>query len=91
LLGDALTRMDEAAIYTIHGFCQRMLQEHAFESGAPFAMEFLESEQLLRKRIMEDFWRKRFYPASEAEAAWVASLWQTPGELQAGLGGHLGR
>ncbi|MCI5167570.1 MAG: exodeoxyribonuclease V subunit beta, partial [Candidatus Electrothrix sp. GM3_4] len=38
LLGDALTRMDEAAIYTIHGFCQRMLQEHAFESGSPFAM-----------------------------------------------------
>ena len=91
LLGDALTRMDVAAIYTIHGFCQRMLQEHAFESGAPFAMEFLESEQLLRKRIMEDFWRKRFYPASEAEAAWVASLWQTPEELLAGLGGHLGR
>ncbi|WPD23468.1 MAG: exodeoxyribonuclease V subunit beta [Candidatus Electrothrix scaldis] len=91
LLGDALTRMDEAAIYTIHGFCQRMLQDHAFESGAPFAMEFLESEQLLRKRIMEDFWRKRFYPASEAEAAWVASLWQTPDELLAGLGGHLGR
>ncbi|MDU9049629.1 MAG: UvrD-helicase domain-containing protein [Candidatus Electrothrix sp. Rat3] len=91
LLGDSLTRMDEAAIYTIHGFCQRMLQEHAFESGAPFAMEFLESEQLLRKRIMEDFWRQRFYPASEAEAAWVASLWQAPEELLAGLGGHLGR
>ncbi|MCI5158235.1 MAG: hypothetical protein D3906_07290, partial [Candidatus Electrothrix sp. AUS1_2] len=46
LLGDALTRMDEAAISTIHGFCRRILQEHAFESGAPFAMEFLESEQL---------------------------------------------
>ncbi|MCI5220256.1 MAG: exodeoxyribonuclease V subunit beta, partial [Candidatus Electrothrix sp. LOE2] len=38
LLGDALTRMDEAAVYTIHGFCQRMLQDHAFESGSPFAM-----------------------------------------------------
>ncbi len=91
LLGDALTRMDEAAIYTIHGFCQRMLQEHAFESGSPFAMEFLETEQLLRKRIMEDFWRQRFYPASEEEAAWVASLWQAPEALLAGLGGHLGR
>ncbi|MCI5141153.1 MAG: exodeoxyribonuclease V subunit beta, partial [Candidatus Electrothrix sp. ATG1] len=91
LLSDALTRMDEAAIYTIHGFCQRMLQDHAFESGAPFTMEFLESEQLLRKRIMEDFWRKRFYPASEEEAAWVASLWQSPEALLAGLGGHLAR
>ena len=36
LLSDALTRMDEAAIYTIHGFCQRMLRELAFETGSPF-------------------------------------------------------
>ena len=91
LLKDALTRMDEAAISTIHGFCRRILQEHAFESGAPFAMEFLESEQVLRRQIMEDFWRKRFYPAPEEEAAWVHSLWESPEQLLAGLGGHLGR
>ena len=54
-------------------------------------MEFLETEQLLRKRIIEDFWRQRFYPASEEETAWVASLWQAPEALLAGLGGHLGR
>ncbi len=91
LLSDALTRMDEAAIFTIHGFCQRMLQEHAFESGAPFAMEFLETEQLLRRRIMEDFWRLRFYRASSEEAAWAADLWKTPQDLLNGLGGHLSR
>ncbi len=91
LLSDALTRMDEAAIFTIHGFCQRMLQEHAFESGAPFAMEFLETEQLLRRRIMEDFWRLRFYRASSEEAAWAADLWKTPQDLLNGLGGHLTR
>jgi len=91
LLSDALTRMDEAAIFTIHGFCQRMLQEHAFESGAPFEMEFLETEQRLRRRIMEDFWRLRFYHAPEEEAAWAASLWQTPQGLLESLGGHLSR
>ena len=74
LLSDAMTRMDEAAIFTIHGFCQRMLQEHAFESGAPFELEFLETEQLLRNRIMEDFWRLRFYHASAEKAAWVAKV-----------------
>lgn len=91
LLADALTRMDEAAIHTIHGFCQRMLQDHAFESGAPFEMELLENERLLRARIMEDFWRRRFYAAAPAEAAWAASLWQSPADLLAKLGGHLGR
>ncbi len=91
LLHDALTRMDEAAVYTIHSFCRRMLQEHAFESGAPFEMEFLESEQLLRQRIMEDFWRQRLYPASRKETAWAKAVWESPGSLLAGLGGHLGR
>ena len=27
-------QMDEAAIFTIHGFCQRMLTQNAFESGS---------------------------------------------------------
>jgi exodeoxyribonuclease V beta subunit len=91
LLGDALTRMDESAICTIDSFCRRMLQEHAFESGAPFEMELLDSEQLLRLRAMEDFWRQRFYPADEAEAAWVQSQWESPTKLLDGLGGHLER
>lgn len=91
LLSDALTRMDEAAIFTIHGFCQRMLQEHAFESGAPFDMEFLETEQVLRRRIIEDFWRLRFYRAPKEEAAWAVSIWKEPQDLLTGLGGHLSR
>ncbi len=91
LLSDALTRMDEAAIFTIHGFCQRMLQEHAFESGAPFEMEFLETEQVLRRRIIEDFWRLRFYRAPKEEAAWAASQWNEPQDLLTNLGGHLSR
>ena len=91
LLEDALTRMDEAAIFTIHGFCRHMLQEHAFESGAPFAMEFLENEQALQAEVMEDFWRQHFYDGPPGEAAWAASLWATPQGLYDALGGHLSR
>jgi exodeoxyribonuclease V beta subunit len=91
LLADALTRMDEAAIFTIHGFCQRMLQEHAFESGAPFNLEFIETEQLLHRQILEDFWRQRFYPADREEARWALSLWESPAALLNGLGSHLSR
>lgn len=90
-LKDALQRMDEAAMYTIHGFCQRMLQDHAFESGVPFAMDFIESEQLLRSQIMEDFWRRRFYSASPEEAAWVLANWQGPEQLAATVQGFLSR
>ena len=84
-LQDALTRMDEAAIYTIHSFCQRMLQEHAFESGMPFEVDFIESEELLRSRIMEDFWRQRFYQASVEETEWALASWQGPDKLAGNL------
>jgi len=91
LLRDALIRMDESAIFTIHSFCRRMLQEHAFESGAPFEMELADSEGLLRLRIIEDFWRQRFYPAPPEEAAWALAQWRSPEGLLAALGGHLER
>ncbi len=32
----AVQWMDEAAVSTIHGWCQRMLREHAFDSGSLF-------------------------------------------------------
>lgn len=88
LLTDALTRMDEAAIFTIHSFCQRMLQEHAFESGSPFTMDLLDNEQPLRQRVIEDFWRQHFYSASVERMAWITSLWKTPQDLLKALGSH---
>lgn len=84
-LQDALTRMDEAAVYTIHSFCQRMLQDHAFESGVPFEIEFIESEEQLRARIVEDFWRQRFYRTPAAETEWILANWQGPAALASQL------
>ncbi|MBV1870910.1 MAG: UvrD-helicase domain-containing protein, partial [Gammaproteobacteria bacterium] len=42
-------QMDEAAIYTIHGFCQRMLKQNAFECNVLFDMNVLKDEQDLRE------------------------------------------
>ena len=56
-------QMDEAAIYTIHGFCQRMLTQNAFESGSLFDNEFLTEEQTLRAGAVADFWRHITYQA----------------------------
>ncbi|WP_028584153.1 exodeoxyribonuclease V subunit beta [Desulfogranum mediterraneum] len=80
-LNDALIRMDEAAIFTIHGFCQRVLQENAFASGLPFAMELLESEQAIRLEIIQDFWRNRFYGVSTEMSRWLRSHWPDPETL----------
>jgi exodeoxyribonuclease V beta subunit len=85
-LADALIRLDEAAIHTIHGFCQRILQDHAFESAMPFDTELLENEAELRLQVIEDFWRNRFYPADVVEAAWAAATWGSPAGLLKALG-----
>jgi len=80
-LADAMTRLDEAAIFTIHGFCQRVLQEHAFESGALYGAELLADERALRLEVAEDFWRRRLYGAEAAELEWVLECWRTPLDL----------
>ena len=46
-------QMDEAAIFTIHGFCQRMLSLNAFESGMPFELKLIEDESLLRYQAVQ--------------------------------------
>jgi ATP-dependent exoDNAse (exonuclease V) beta subunit len=38
----ALDHLDEAAISTIHGFCQRLLAEHPIEAGLPPRIEILD-------------------------------------------------
>ena len=38
-LKKAINDFDTASIFTIHGFCYRIIQEHAFELGTDFKME----------------------------------------------------
>ncbi len=58
----ALREFNEAAIFTIHSFCQRMLQDHAFETGLLFDIDLIQNQFPLLKEIVEDFWRQQLYP-----------------------------
>src|SRR5689334_18072863 len=60
----ALHTFDEAAIYTIHGFCQRVLKDRAFESGTLFDAELIADESTILSEIVDDFWRRQFYTAN---------------------------
>lgn len=57
-LKDAIQRFDEAAVFTIHGFCQRVLRENAFESGVPFDTEVSTDASLFQHELAADFWRR---------------------------------
>jgi len=60
----AIQNFDEAAIFTIHKFCNRILREQAFESGSPFDAELVTEQRSLLLQIVEDFWRRAFYSES---------------------------
>ncbi|MFB9885678.1 exodeoxyribonuclease V subunit beta [Balneatrix alpica] len=90
-LRQALSGMDQAAIFTIHGFCQRMLAEFAFESGSQFELEFSEQDANLRLHALQDCWRHLIYPLSEPQAALVTQVLSGPDSLDKQLRAWLGR
>ncbi|MDR2093356.1 MAG: UvrD-helicase domain-containing protein [Azoarcus sp.] len=57
-LRGALATFDEAAIFTIHGFCQRALVDTPFAAGLPYALEVSEDDGDLRLETTQDFWRR---------------------------------
>ncbi|MEV3822284.1 exodeoxyribonuclease V subunit beta [Aeromonas dhakensis] len=82
-------QMDEAAVFTIHGFCQRMLKQNAFESGALFETEFLTDDSQLRLQAVSDYWRAEFYPVDKTLASAVRALWPSPATLLREMNGWL--
>ena len=58
----AAETMDEAAIFTIDAWCQRMLREHAFDSGSLFDEELVSDERGLFEDAAHDYWRQQVYP-----------------------------
>ena len=56
--------MDDAAIYTIHGWSRRMLTQHALESHNLFEQTRLENADQLKLTLVQDYWREWFYPFS---------------------------
>ncbi|HGO8121864.1 TPA: exodeoxyribonuclease V subunit beta [Neisseria meningitidis] len=55
----AIGQFDNAAIYTIHGFCQRILRDYAFLCQAPFDVELTEEDGDRLLIPAQDFWRER--------------------------------
>jgi len=90
-LGYAISGFDEAAVFTIHGFCQRLLNESAFESGADFDCELMPDETDLLRDIVDDFWRQEVYLASGAWADFLAQKNQSPDVWLSEIQPHVGK
>ncbi len=80
-LAAALEDIDRANVYTIHGFCQRVLSDLAFDGGFPFEFEVSGDDTGLVAGTVRDFWRRRMYPASPALASHALENGFRPEEL----------
>ncbi|MFZ5493187.1 MAG: exodeoxyribonuclease V subunit beta [Pseudomonadota bacterium] len=81
-LDDALLRLDELAVHTIHGFCGRALADHAFSAASRFEADIETDTAPLTSQILGDFWRRCCDAASpEALAALYAQWPHGPDDL----------
>lgn len=68
----AVSDFDRAAVHTIHGFCQRLLTEHAVETGTLFDTELAGDPTPLIDEAAADFWRRHLYDAPPELAAFLS-------------------
>ena len=83
--------MDLAAIYTIHGFCRRMLMQYAFHSGIHFNLELIKDQSDLLVRFANEFWREHFYPLTFEMADFIANELGSPDYVLSLLESDLGK
>lgn len=60
----AIETLDEASVFTIHGFCSRILKERAFDSCLHFDAELRPDIRDLEQEAIGNFWRRRFSPGT---------------------------
>src|SRR5438105_3092156 len=65
----AVHNFDQAPVFTIHGFCSRVLADRAFESGVLFDTELTTEQSRFLYEVADDFWRAHFYTADPITAA----------------------
>ena len=81
----AAETMDEAAIFTIDAWCQRMLREHAFDSGSLFDEELVSDERALFEDAAHDYWRQHVYPLNSAALDAVLACWADVRRMKASV------
>ena len=73
--------MDEAAVATIHGWAWRMLREHAFDSGSLFRQTLQTDLAELQQRVLQDHWRRHYYPLAAPAAQMLLQCFANPEAL----------
>ncbi|QNM96508.1 UvrD-helicase domain-containing protein [Chitinimonas koreensis] len=85
----AVSGFDTAAVFTIHGFCQRALGEHALAAGLELDRSFLADEAELLQAAADAAWKDETAHASRDWLDYLIDKRQTPEAWVALLRGWL--
>lgn len=66
-LRESLAQFDNAGIFTIHGFCQKVLEDRAFTSGSSIGFELVENVDDLVEEVVNEFIRTSLLQLCERE------------------------
>lgn len=80
-LQQAVLNIDEAAIYTIHGFCQKVLSQFSFYAGLSFQQSLMQSPDRILLTIAQQYWRQNFYRLDAMAANCVMQFFNTPEKM----------
>lgn len=75
-------QMDEASVFTIHGFCQRTLSQHAFESGVMYEQTLIMDQSEWLQLAVQDYWRTHIVTQSMDLLTQLMTFWSGPKALQ---------
>lgn len=89
LLHRALLYLDEAPVFTIHGFCRRVLERHAFATGMDFDTSMEQELDDICLQAVRD-WYRRLAHSVEAYLP-VAQCWPDPEDFFSSFRKLLGR
>jgi exodeoxyribonuclease V beta subunit len=89
LLHRGLLHLDEAPVFTIHGFCRQVLTRHAFATGVDFNTSMEQELDELKLQAVRDWYRR----LAEDEEAYrcVAQTWLDPEAFVSAFTHVLGR
>lgn len=80
-LQKALINFDDASIYSIHGFCQRVLTRFPVETGSMLQQQIIPDEKDLYRASIRDYWRQKIIAQDLDRLQWILSLWNQPDDL----------
>ncbi|MDG2394296.1 MAG: UvrD-helicase domain-containing protein, partial [Thalassotalea sp.] len=81
LIKSALLNLDEAAIYTIHGFCKRVLSQQAFASGMNFNAKMEADDSEIVSQATQDHYRLLAQSADLQAYKLFVEHWPTPDDF----------